>query len=156
MYLKNKLQKEKTTGTSGKKKNTYIVDLHNSLSHLSIFEYCDNTPLPLVSINGQAVQGTNTGWSKCKNFENPGAYEMVVEYNELLPYMGKIANTIVEYLDKDSNMPIAYLYPSALYACHKDFEARLNRASRRDLQYQQNLREQMIAEYLRHKQEKQK
>jgi hypothetical protein len=48
----------------------------------------------------------------------------------------KIASTIIEYLDKETNEPVVQLYPSSYYVFNDDenFLNRLNHASKRNFQ----------------------
>lgn len=69
------------------------------------------------------------------------------QYKDFAPIMGKLAQTIIEYLDKDTNETVAILFPTNEIMCREDypdFEKRLNHASRKDLQYQMKLREKYL------------
>lgn len=123
---------------SKKKKNTYTIAF-NSMIDMGLFAYCKQTPMPLITINGQK-QETNTGWIKSKEFPNPYANEMAQRHIENTHKLGeKIATTIIEYLDKETNKPVVQLYPSAFYIFEdykKDYMSHLNHATRHDLQHE--------------------
>ncbi|MDE5615768.1 MAG: hypothetical protein K2I81_02970 [Alphaproteobacteria bacterium] len=54
-----------------------------------------------------------------------------------------MATTIIEYLDKETNKPVATLFPTYLHihdGYDNSFYTHLNHASRKDLQYQIMLR----------------
>ncbi|MEE1029502.1 MAG: hypothetical protein UIC65_00595 [Alphaproteobacteria bacterium] len=125
---------------SKKKKNTYTIAF-NGMIDMGLFAYCKQTPMPLITINGQK-QETNTGWIKSKEFPNPYANEMAQRHIENTHKLGeKIATTIIEYLDKETNKPVVQLYPSAetyIFPQYKttDYKKHLNHATRRDLQHE--------------------
>lgn len=136
-------------GKTNKKKNTYIVAMSN-LARLDLFELCRHTPLAIITKNGQTVQPTGT-WMITTDFPNPGAHNMVMEYKALKPYMGTLSTTIVEYLDKETGKPVIQLYPTSAHVFdgyESNYMSRLNHASRRDLNYQIKIRQQMIDAYL--------
>ena len=74
---------------------------------------------------------------------------MVGVFDKLEPVMGtRLASTIVEYLDKETNEPVAMLFPTneIMYredASH-DFTSRLNHATRQDLKRQMSVREKYL------------
>ncbi len=118
---------------SKKKKNTYLINF-NVMCNFNVFSECKETPLPLLCENG-VKQTSATGWIKSKPFPNPCAYDMAVTYKA--SQMGeKIASTIIEYLDKETNEPVVQLYPSSYYVFNDDenFLNRLNHASKRNFQ----------------------
>ena len=123
---------------SKKKKNTYTIAF-NGMIDMGLFAYCKQTPMPLITINGQK-QETNTGWIKSKEFPNPYANEMAQRYIENAHKLGeKIATTIIEYLDKETNKPVVQLYPTTMHVFdgyEQDYKTRLNHATRRDLQHE--------------------
>ena len=128
---------------SKKKKNTYLINF-NVMCNFNVFSECKETPLPLLCKNGEKP-ASNSGWIKSKPFPNPCAYDMAVTY-ELSEMGSKIASTIIEYLDKDTNEPVVQLYPSSYYVFNDnaDFLSRLNHASKRDFQYELEKRMQII------------
>lgn len=96
---------------SHKKKNTYIVAVSNIMADLSLFGLCQETPIAVVSLNGQKIQDT-TGFMKCTQFPNPVAANMQILYKKFAPVMGaQMACTIVEYLDKYTGKPVITLFP---------------------------------------------
>lgn len=129
-----------------KKKNNYIVKISDFGTN-KFFEFCNNTPLAVIEINGQKVQD-ETDWSKCKEFPNPGAYVMAQTFEPLKDIMGeRLASTIVEYLDKETKEPVVLLYPTnhiSYKTNQKDYLSRLNHASRKDLKYQLEIRQRFL------------
>lgn len=127
---------------SKKKKNTYTV-VFSGFAPTNLFEMCKETPLGLATENGKQLP-TEEGWVRCKQFPNPAATEMARNYPILREIMGeKLSTTIIEYLDKDTNTPILQLYPNMVIIFderEQDFKSRLNHASRRDFEYQLELR----------------
>ena len=120
---------------SHKRKNTYRVTF-NALVDMGLFSYSKTTPIPLVTINGQK-QENNTGWIKSRHFPNPCANDMALNHKSTLEKMGaKLATTIIEYLDKETNKPVVQLYPESMYifdGYEHDYKSHLNHATRRDL-----------------------
>ena len=102
----------------------------------------------VVELNGKKVN-QDTGWKSGTEFPNPGASDMVVAFKQLQPIMGeKLASTIVEYLDKETNEPVAMLFPTndIMYRedAGKNFTKRLNHATRQDLKRQMSVREKYL------------
>lgn len=130
---------------SQKKKNTYVIT-NKVLGDLKLFGMCQFTPMPVVKINGQ-VQNS-TGFIRCIEFPNPATTRMIIEIERLKTIMGeKLACTIVEYLDKDTMQPVAYLFPTneIMYQGKEDeFMQRLNHASRRDFIRQKEIRDKYL------------
>lgn len=124
-----------------KKKNTYSI----KFSHLINYEdflYCLNTPLVVITKNGHPIK--QTGWDTAQSFPNPGAVRMGVNFELLRSVMGKkMATTIIEYLDKETNKPVVTLFPTYIHI-HPEYTngylKHLNHASRKDLNYQIQLR----------------
>lgn len=130
-----------------KRKNTYVITT-SVLADLSLFSACRSTPLVVVELNGKKVN-QDTGWKSGTEFPNPGASDMVVAFKQLQPIMGeKLASTIVEYLDKETNEPVAMLFPTndIMYRedAGKNFTNRLNHATRQDLKRQMSVREKYL------------
>ena len=95
-----------------KKKNTYVVNLDTTLCPLELFCLCKNTPMAVVTLNGEKLQ-ENTNWNGSMLFPNPPATTMVNMYKQLKPIMGKkLASTIIEYHDKETKEPITFLFPT--------------------------------------------
>lgn len=119
---------------SKKKKNTYIISF-NTLLDKGLFAYRKYTPMPLIIVNGQE-QKTQTGWITSKEFPNPHANKMAQLHTNTVKKMGeKIATTIIEYLDKDTNKPVVQLYPDGPYVFPEygtEYKSHLNHATRRD------------------------
>ena len=130
---------------SKKRKNTYTITF-NTLINNGMFSNCKQTPMPLITINGQK-QDTNTGFIKSKPFPNPCANEMAVHHEQIAKSMGeKIATTIIEYLDKETNKPVIQLYPTTFYIFEdykKDYLSHLNHATRRNFEYELRKRHQI-------------
>lgn len=138
---------------SHKKKNTYVVKLNNMFFNFTLFQLCNDTPMPVVILNGREIQQNNS-WLSGTKFPNPNTYNMIAEYPQLEPTMGKLSCTIVEYLDKDNGRPVLKLFPSTIYihnGYEKDYMTHLNHASRRDLEYQIQLRARLIDKALQNK-----
>lgn len=138
MTTSNKMQK--------KKKNTYVIDCSN-FDYL-IFSEQPTTPLIVLEKNGKPISSPDESKiTPSIPFPNPCAYEMTSKYKEFKPIMGKLAQTIVEYLDKDTNESIAILFPSNEIMYRKDypdFKKRLNHASRQDLKKQLEIRQNFL------------
>ncbi len=132
------------TRDSKKNKNTYTVRFSGSARY---FGESDATPLQIVSINGQNVENSDA-WARAIPFPNPATHNMVTSFAQLKTTMGeKLASTIIEYLDKDTFEPAILLFPTGeiVYDWRRpDFIYRLNHASRRDLQWQRNIRKQYM------------
>jgi len=130
-----------------KKKKTYVITT-SVLGNLSLFGGCKSTPLVVVELNGKKIN-QGTGWHTGTEFPNPAASNMVGVFDKLEPVMGtRLASTIVEYLDKETNEPVAMLFPTneIMYredASH-DFTSRLNHATRQDLKHQMSVREKYL------------
>lgn len=131
-----------------KKKNTYVVNLDTTLCPLELFCLCENTPMAVVTLNGEKLQ-ENTNWNGSMLFPNPPATTMVNMYKQLKPIMGKkLASTIIEYHDKETKEPITFLFPtneiSTSYKSLEELKQRLNHATRQDLERQANIREKYL------------
>lgn len=141
---------------SGKKKNTYKI-MFGPFTDYAMFELSKTTPLAIIEING-VRQNTSSGWISAKDFPNPCASEMARNHRADTEIMGeKLATTIIEYLDKDTNKPVIQIYPGMFYVFDEyesDYMSHLNHKSRRDLQYQMNLREKLWAEFAKSQNQK--
>lgn len=173
--LETKTSFVKHTGQYGpthKKKNTYVVELDNIMLDLPLFGSCKNTPIAVITLNGEEYQ-PKTDFLKCSQFPNPGASEMFYAHKALKPFMGeKLSSTIVEYLDKNSGKPVLTLYPQNQIFFHnfdktaavhiegkclyladvtekevKEICYSLNHATRRDLFHQVEKRQKFIQKY---------
>ena len=121
---------------SKKRKNTYVIR-YSAFADPHWFADCATTPLCITEKNGEKI-ASNGGWEKCGAFPNPGPTTIEL----------KLASTIVEYLDKETGEPIAYLYPncdivSEQYDTLPKLMARLNHATRQDLMRQHSKRSNM-------------
>lgn len=133
MATKDKRTQFKNTN---KKKNTYIINVP-AYEFYALFMNKEFTPLPVKIINGVSVN-ENSAFYETKPFPNPGAFQMVLGYRELAAINHNAASTITEYLDKETNKPVLYMFPTGFYvnAEYKtNYMSRLNHASRRDLKY---------------------
>lgn len=143
---------------SKKKKNTYTITF-NVLCQLELFCMCRNTPLPVITLNGQS-QGTDTGWLSSKEFPNPCATRMVTNQHLLAKALGtKISTQIIEYLDKETGKPIIQVYPDSIHifdGYEENYMQHLNHASRRDLAKQIALREKLINDFIEKQQSQQR
>lgn len=129
-------------GETTKKKNTYVIQLDNLLAQPELLGGCREMPLPVVKTNGVSSQATGV-WMRAKSFPNPAAHDMVVAFKQLKPIMNETASTIIEYLDKETGVPVVQLYPTMAYIMtgfEDNYMSRLNHASRRDFMYQLNKR----------------
>ncbi len=133
---------------SQKKKNTYIIRLGKQFSSAHLFEFCPTTPLAIMEKNGAATTNKDKAFLTCTHFPNPGAHIMAAGYPRFKEIMGtRMASTIVEYLDKETGEPVALLYPHTVLYKRPDYMARLNHASRRDLERQIAMRNAMFEQY---------
>ncbi len=144
---------QRVMGPTHKKKDTYILKLDNLLCDLSLFGGCKMMPMPVIAKNKkESDENKNSGWMSCHEFPNPCAYNMVVQYSALAPYMTeKLARTVVIYKDKENDKPVLMLFPTEAYVMphiNDDYEKHLNHASRRDLERQINMRKALIEKYL--------
>ena len=139
---------------SNKKKNTYTVAF-SSLMPYSAFCLCKKTPLAIIYKNGTQVQN-NGGWMHATEFPNPLAGEMGTKHTMFQDILGeKISSTIIEYLDKSTNEPVALLFPHGLYIFDKfanDYMSHFNHATRRDLNRQINIRDQLFEQFAKQNQ----
>lgn len=93
-------------------KNTYIVEV-SFFSGAHFFADAVSTPLAVIEKNGKKVQNVNNGWLTTTQFPNPGANELVANYDLYSKKIGKKeAGTILEYLDKDTKKPVVLLFPT--------------------------------------------
>jgi len=132
--------------------NTYVVQISGLLIMRGAFKLCKTTPLPVIEKNGKKIQNANGDWIKGTHFPNSGATLMQEEYESLLPYMGKMANTIIEYLDKDTKKPVLQLFPTTMYIFdgydEKNFASHLTPATKANFEREIALREACIDKYL--------
>lgn len=135
---------EKVFGPTKKKKITYLIE-HSVFYDPTRWQFCEKIALQAKKINGQSMQGA---WKKLTPFPNPGAYEMAAQREDLFPIMGeKMATTIIEYLDKETNKPVITLFPTYVHihdGYEKNYQERLNHASRKDLNYQIMMRQRAL------------
>lgn len=140
---------EKQTATreykpTKKKKNTYVVTL-NTMTMPGAFSWCDSAPLAVVKVNG--VEKQRSAFMECTRFPNPGAstieelFQTVPEWRIIVG--DKTAQTIIEYLDKESGKPALILYSNGEVKSlipgmdeNTVVGTRLNHASRRDFIHQ--------------------
>lgn len=138
---------------SHKKKNTYTITF-NVMAQLDLFDMCENTPLPIVCVNGQEYP--KTGFIQSRQFPNPCAADMAKKHSVLAEIMGdKISTTIIEYLDKETGKPVVQVYPEMMHifdGYETDYMSHLNHASRQDLKKQIAIRERLINEFIAKKQ----
>lgn len=129
-----------------KKKNTYIVKPLTFMDY-SLFVNNKMMPISIVTMNGENIPNPS-GWFPCKEFPNPAALKMMVNYKKLKPIMGeKLAGTIIEYLDKETFEPVLILFSTNDMAWPNglvNFYERLNHASRQDLKKQRAIRQKYI------------
>lgn len=129
--------------SSKRKKNTYVIDIkpgHYPQLPADILE----TPLPIVTLNGRKVE------SSMKYIENicfaaEPARIMIQEHKDLYPVMGEMANTIIEYLDKDDcAFPVVRVFPQTVQFFDsytpENYLQHLNHASRQDIKYRMKQR----------------
>lgn len=133
---------------SKKKKNTYEIALSGAMVDTSCFRLCKATPLAVIILNGKQVQENTTGFLSCTEFPNPYASEMQSVYKQMAGFDKKIATTIIEYLDKDTNQPVLYVFPHGVHindGYEQTYAKHLNHASRRDLDKQIKLRQELAS-----------
>ncbi len=135
---------------SKKKKNTYTIAF-SAFYDATLFSMCKNTPLGVVSLNGQQIQN-NSGWISCTEFPNPCATRMAAKQYLLAEALGtKISTQIIEYLDKATGKPVVQVYPDSVHifdGYEENYMSHLNHATRRDLNKQIALRERLISEFM--------
>lgn len=132
---------------SKKKKNTYTIKF-SPFCDSTVFGLCRSTPLAVVTLNGKNVQDVNSGFLSCTQFPNPFASNMQTVYATLVDLDKKTASTIIEYLDKDTNQPVLYVFPHGVHindGYEKTYAKHLNHASRRDLDKQIKLRQELAS-----------
>ncbi|MBE6460388.1 MAG: hypothetical protein E7007_00575 [Alphaproteobacteria bacterium] len=143
---------------SKKKKNTYTITF-STFFDATLFSMCKNTPLGVVSLNGQQIQN-NSGWISCTEFPNPCATRMATIQHLLAEALGtKISTQIIEYLDKATGKPVVQLYPDSVHifdGYEENYMSHLNHATRRDLEKQIALRERLINEFIAKQKQNQK
>ena len=136
---------------SKKRKDTYIVT-KNVMLNYNCFAFCQEVPLAIKVKNGVIEQ---SDWKPCKHFPVKPALHTMNNLPEFIKIFGeKIATTIIEYHDKDTNMPVVQLYPDRLYVFdgfEDNFEQHLNHATRQDLKYQKALRQNLLNKYVNHR-----
>ena len=137
---------------SHKKKNTYIAHFPK-MTIRGVFELSKCTPIVVSYINGEK-QETRTGWLPAQQFPNPSANRAVLKFTKTKETMGeKLASTIIEYLDKNTLEPVAYIFPDEVYICdgYKGksdkmyFLDRLNHATKRDFIREMEKRKRILA-----------
>ena len=151
----NAVPAPRTFGPTKKKKNTYILDMHNALYDAEMFSWCDDTPMQIVMKNGQYASDANQGFAELTPFPNPMTTDMIQVYSITKPVMGKLAATVVEYLDKDTGEPVLMVFPHTTRVVLKNQQedaqqalARLNHATRRDLFRQLKMRDKFIKQIM--------
>ncbi|MDE6481833.1 MAG: hypothetical protein K2L25_03390 [Alphaproteobacteria bacterium] len=131
-----------------KKKNTYSIKFKHLVNY-RMFELSDSTPLVVAKKNGTEIKQTGV-WDVTTEFPNPGAIDMGLNFEPLKNQIGeKMATTIIEYLDKETNRPVVTVFPTYLYIHNgydNNFHTHLNHATRKDLQYQITMRRNALAQ----------
>ena len=128
-------------------KNTYVINIEKLHPHFYDFHSSKKEmPLPLLSLNGQPFPFD--GFSiPTKLFPNPQTQEMIFDFNERKKFRTRLSLTIVEYTTK-RDRPVAFLFPNGdVYYIN----AKPNHAIKKDIMYQQNMRNQLIAEKTKEK-----
>lgn len=129
---------EKVFGPTKKKKITYVIE-HSPFYDPTVWQFCAKTQLCAAQINGK-LTSINTGWKTLTPFPNPGAYDMAAQREDLFKIMGeKMATTIIEYMDKETNKPVVTVFPTYVHihdGYEDNYQERLNHMSRKDLNYQ--------------------
>lgn len=131
-----------------KKKNTYILHL-STMTMAGMHELCKETPLVVIKQNGTPTDNMKGGWMTATRFPNPGACQMEVLFQRAPEWRiivgDKVAQTIIEYMDKESGKPVLVLYPTGHVSsmipgmdANTVIGTRLNHASRRDFIHQYN------------------
>ena len=102
------------------------------------------TPLPIASVNGIEKKNTSRRIHTVM-FPNPLANKMIFEICNRLQPRTKFSSIIVEYCDAH-NKPVVYLFSDgSIHNMVENPNAKMNNNMRRDLQYQIQLRKNMIA-----------
>ncbi len=106
------------------KKDTYTIALDGTVG------------LNIVTVNGH-VAGRDVCAPMIPMAE---LAQMYTEHTEMTFIYGrKMATTIIEYRDKDTNAPIAVIYPQGFFVYpgyESNYRSRMNHATRRDFEYQ--------------------
>ena len=140
-------------GKTKKKKNTIIVEM-SSFNNPAYFSLCKRTPLRAIKVNGEELKQPDTGWVNTMLFPNPCAAEMKTISEQLSKVDSVVANTIIEYLDKDTGQLVITLFPHGGVTEDKydeDYEKHLNHATRQDLKRQIELRRKLWEQYANQK-----
>ena len=149
-----KLQKAaREFGKTKKKKNTIIVEM-SQFNNPAYFSLCKRTPLRAIKVNGEELKQPDTDWVNTMLFPNPCAAEMKNISEQLSKVDSVVANTIIEYLDKDTGELVITLFPHGGVTEDKydeDYEQHLNHATRQDLKRQIELRRKLWEQYANQK-----
>lgn len=135
------------------KKQTYQIKIGNPFLDGTVFESCAATPMHVIRINGKD-QNNDKDFNTLTPFPNPAANYMIESYQDACTILGeKLASTIISYKDKLNGETAVTLFPCnetvpRLEACVLD---RLNHDSRKDLNYQINLRRKIYNKYMQSK-----
>ena len=145
------LNKMRNFGPTKKKKNTYVLHISNLLPGDAVDWYGPTIPVLVLQKNGAISKEEDPFFEPIKSFPNREIQYMIGTYRIARPIMGKLAATVVEYLDKMTDEPILMLFPhSDMPLFLKNFKSlaeaasRLNHASARDLYYQMQHRGDLI------------
>ncbi len=128
-------------------KDEYVIRMGGVFMNPELFSACESTQLPVETKNGEAM-AMSGGWIETQAFPNPCATVMLREYAALEPHMGVTARTIINYLDKDTNQPVATMFPSNVHVhdgYEDDYMKHLNFATREDFKREQAKREEALA-----------
>ncbi len=138
---------------SKKHKTTFVIETIQYLNDDSIFktDILNKTCLTMGILNGHKLR--NNIYKIHKSFfPNPGATALIKNFDILAPVMGaKMAATIIEYNDTVNDDPVVTLYPDGSIHIEEPYNLFtyrkfLNHATRRDLKYQRNLRQQFMSQ----------
>lgn len=125
-------------------KNTYVVKI-TPVSEF--FEQCDSTKFSIITINGQGIQ-QSSDFTEMKDFPNPAANFMARSFNNAKEIIGEnLAQTIVEYLDKDTKEPVLILFPTnTVMKKINNAEKRLNTETMQDFLKERKIRTQYLTQ----------
>ena len=147
----NQHPRKRSFGHSRKKKNTYVLHIGGMIYNPAELLYSPSTPMTVLTKNGATTKEGDITFEYVQHFPNPMTTQMIMAYNNNKPIMGRLASTVVEYLDKETGEPIILLFPHSIHPhLLKNFpslqvaENRLNHATWRDLTFQIELRRKLL------------
>lgn len=125
------------------KKKTYVVRMDTAVDYDLCYR-ADKTPYVVETVNGQPA------CQYLRDFPNPDAHAIYAIAGLLKEIMGdRLAHTVIEYLDKKTGAPVAYVFPTYEHLVRPDAMKRMNHLSRRDFEYECELRRNLVIKWLK-------